>query len=477
MVNMHGYLIMSDEKRAFIPGIATSWKVSSDGKTWTVTVREGVKFHDGRPLSAEDVYFTWFQSWGPGSKGVATSSSAINMANNTVKVEQTGPNQVSITHDKVDASFPGFISDTSGGCQGMVLPRWEFDKIRDEAMIRAYDEKPIAAGPVKLVRHIPEELMAFERYDEFYLPERRLKVRFVDLRKVPEEATRAAALRAGEADLAPISLATRKQVEAGGGRVVFGQEDSYIYIKLMGPWLPEFPISKKEVRQALSYAMDRPAMRDRLFGADVFQPKGWVFITPSSIGYSPELDPIYDPAKARQLLAAAGYPGGKGFPKLVLNTWSSRAVPFLPESAQLAADSWKRELGIEVEVKLGDETALKKVTNSDTLLYGQLLWRDNEARVDGGSSLRSSYGEPKNVGRAHNDSEIFKLAQEAMAVIDPTLRPQALNKMFRRLNEEQYQITVGYINVPWGVAPRVLEWSPQPMAFYPSFLHTVVLKP
>ena len=152
-------------------------------------------------------------------------------------------------------------------------------------------------------------------------------------------------------------------------------------------------------------------------------------------------------------------------------------MPFLPESAELAADMWRKELGIAVEVKLGDETALKKVTNSDVDLYGQLLWRDNEAAVEGGSSYRSQYASPKNLGRAHNDPDLLKQATEVLGVFDPALRPAAFNKIYRRLVDEQYQIGVGYINVPWGVAPRVLEWIPRPMAFYPSALHTIVLKP
>jgi peptide/nickel transport system substrate-binding protein len=480
-VNFHGYMIRTDENRAFVPGIATDWKVSEDGKTWTVTVRDDALFHDGQKVTTEDVTFTWLQSWGPGSLEVSTSSSALNMARNTEKIEQTAPNQVSITHIQPDAAFPTFISDGSGGCQGMVLPRSMWDgggpeKIFDAALMEAYDRNPIGAGPLKLVQQIPEELMAFERFADYYDEERSLKISGMDLRKVPEEATRAAALRAGEADIAPVSLDTKAQVEEGGGRVIFGREASYFWVRFLGAWNPEFPISKKEVRHALQYALDMKEF-EGLFGEGVFVPKGWSVVTPSSMGYSPELDPFpYDPDKARELMAQAGYPNGEGFGKLVINTWVSRAVPFLPESAELAANFWRNELGIDVEVRVGDETALKQITNASDELYGQMIWRDNEAQVDGGTTMRGGYATTDNPGRRHNNPELFDLAKQTMGIMESTERATAWNQVYQRLRDESYELAIGYVNVPWGVGPRVVEWTPQPMAFYPSALHTIRLK-
>jgi peptide/nickel transport system substrate-binding protein len=289
---------------------------------------------------------------------------------------------------------------------------------------------------LKLVQQVPEELMAFERFADYYDEERSLKISGVDLRKVPEEATRAAALRAGEADIAPISLDTKGQVEAGGGRIVWGQEASYVRVQLLGKWLPGVPFGKKEVRQAMQYALDMKEF-EGLFGEGVFVAKGWEFVTPSSTGYSPELDPYpFDPDKARELMAQAGYPNGEGFGKLIINTWVSRAVPFLPESAELAANFWRTELGIDAEVRVGDETAIKQAANASDTLYGQLVWRDNEARVDGVSVVRSSFATPDNVGRAHNDAEIFQMAEQAIGVIDPAEKEVALNNLYKRLRDE-----------------------------------------
>ncbi len=344
---------------------------------------------------------------------------------------------------------------------------------------------------MSLVRFVPSEVMEFERFDDFYFQpkyglyeDRRAKFTTLEIRQIPEEATRVAALRAGEADLAPVSLQAKAQVEAGGGRLVFGQEGVYMRPKFFGCWVEgtDYPCADKRVRQALAYAIDKELMRDKLFGGtEVFQVKGWAHVTPGAMGYSPDLAPFpFDPDKARKLLAEAGYktptnPDGKDFGKFVVNTWVSTAMPFLPESAQLAAENWKRELGIDTEVRIGDEVALKKARKVGGL-DGQLLWRENEARWDGSGITRVVYGEPTRVDRPHNDPDIFELVLDALTVVDAEQRPKVWNKVYKRLQDEQYEIAVGYVNIPWGVGPRMLTYEPYPMAFYPTALHKITLK-
>jgi peptide/nickel transport system substrate-binding protein len=208
--------------------------------------------------------------------------------------------------------------------------------------------------------------MTFECFDDYYyqpdngFPEdKRVKFERLTLYLVPEESTRVSALRAGEVDIAPINLVSREQVEAGGGRVVFGQEGAFVWVPMMGCWAdPSFPCTKLEFRQGLNYAIDKELIRDQLYGGpDVFQVKGWAAVTPNTIGYTPELDPFpYDPEKARQLLAEAGYPGGEGVGTVILHTWQSTSMPFQTEAAQLAAEFWRRELALDVEVR--EETVL-----------------------------------------------------------------------------------------------------------------------
>jgi peptide/nickel transport system substrate-binding protein len=488
----HGFLVAWDAKdgrMVLSPGIATKWEISSDGLTWTFTIRKGVKFHDGTEVTAADVLWNFQHTMGPEAKGYSKSSPSIAYASIMERIEQTGPDRVSLTFKIPSPEFPSYSSENEGGVTvGVVLPKRA--TVNGEAEVAAYDRNPIGAGILKLVKQVPLEVKQFERFDDHYyqpkngLPtDKRPNFRFLDLRLVPEEATRVAALRAGEADIARASLATRKQIEAGGGRVVFGQEAVAIEVQQYGCWLPQFPCHDKRVRQALNYAVDKELMRDKLYGGpEVMQIKGWgSSVTPSTIGYKPGLDPYpYDPAKARQLLADAGYAGGKGFGKLVINTYEDSVVPFLPDSAQLAADLWRRELGLDVEVKLVDKV---KITQTRTLaiedLHGQMVWVANNTRLGAMGQTRHYYFAPYKDGpqtKLHNDPEVFALVGKALAEFDPAESERATNTAYMRLREEAYDVSIGYINAPWGVGPRIVKWEPYPLAEYASALHTIVLK-
>jgi ABC-type transport system substrate-binding protein len=218
-------------------------------------------------------------------------------------------------------------------------------------------------------------------------------------------------------------------------------------------------------------------MRDTLYGGpEVMQVKGWGSISPSTIGYSPELDPYpYDPDKARQLLEEAGYPGGEGFGKFVVNTSAAIAMPFLVESAQATADVWKKELGIDVEVRVADRVGVEKALDLGEL-NGQMLWADNDTRISADRTLRSNYGELEEPDRTHSDPELSARVHEVTGIVDPDEREQAVAELMVELRRESYMLGVGYANIPWGVGPRVKTWRPYPLAGYPSALFTITLK-
>ena len=477
----HGFLISENKEREMLPGIAEDWSLSDDGLTWTFTIREGVKWHDGSELTPEDVFWTLQHYYGPHAMEYDLSLIAkVFRVLDGDGIELSEPNTVSLTTTSPVVDL-GIIVSEAGPYWYPVLPmRTEVHDEEDEV---AYDNNPVGAGPMKLVSRSPAQVMNFERFDDFYyqpdngFPEdKRVKFQSLDMFLVPEEATRVAALRAGEADIVPANLPSRQQVETGGGRLIFAPEGVYVWVRLLGCYEPQYPCHDKRVRQALDYAIDKELIRDQLYGgSEVFDVRGWYAVTPGSTGYTPELDWYYDPDKARQLMADAGYPGGQGFGKLILNTHPSSAIPFQVEAAQLGAEFWKRELGLDVEVRVGDSVGIKEKEVAGEL-NGQIIWRENRTAKDAASTIATVFGEPTRPDPVHQDPELFRLVDETVRIVDEQKRAEALEKLALRLRDESYFLGVGYANIPWGVGPRVETWEPYPMATYPSALHTITLR-
>jgi peptide/nickel transport system substrate-binding protein len=498
---LQAFLIETTAETELVPGMASEWGYSSDGLTWTATIRDGIKFHDGTDMTMEDVVWSLDHNFGPEAFNYTYSGTVTTFSREIAKVEQAAPNQVSVVFNEINTGFPGYLSAAGPSWGTFVhkrdpVPGQEFATV-DAAQEAAYQKNPIAPGPMKYIQLIPSEVIEFERFDDYYYQpkygldeDRRVNFATLDLRLVPEEATRVAALRAGEADVSPVSVQAQNQVERGGGRIIWAGEGGYFRIMLMGCWsggeregLPDMPCADKRVRHALDYAIDRKAIQGLFGGPEAMEVDqgGWNVITPSTIGFSPDLNPPpFDPDKARALLAEAGYktptnPNGKDFGPLVINTWVSALMVFLPESAQLAAESWKRELGIDTEVVVGEEVAIKRAYKTRST-DGQVIWRDNETRLDAASIIGASYGNPDYKAKFHNSDDLFNLTKEAISVFDDAERPAALNNLFRRLHDERYQLSVGTINIPWAIGPDVENWEPFPVAFYPSGLHTLKLK-
>ena len=477
---VHGTLITSSEERSVIPGIATEWGLSADGLAWTFTLREGVKFHDGSELTPEDVLWTLEHSFGHEAPEYSVSTTAARVASDLQSIELGGPNQVVVATKAIRLDIPQQLADND---PGYFPPMPKRDKLHDPEVEAAYDLNPIGTGFMSLASHNKASMMGFERFDDFYyqpkygLPEdKRVSFQSLDLFLVPEEATRVAAIRAGEADIAPISMQSKKAVEDGDGRLVFAQEAVISQPGLQGCWEPQYPCHDIRVRQALDLAINKELIRDTLYGGpEVFEIKGWKTVTPSTIGYTPEMDPWpADPDKARRLLADAGYPGGEGFGKFIINVRKGTALPLMIETAQLVGDMWNKELGLEVEVRVLESQDSKRRRYAGEL-HGQVYWEENDTRVDA-SSQANSYGDPENKSRWHGDPELHRMGREAFLMLDPDERAEALAKLYQRYREESYHLGIGYANTPWAVGPRVLTWQPYPLTLFPSALHKLTLK-
>ena len=234
------------------------------------------------------------------------------------------------------------------------------------------------------------------------------------------------------------------------------------------------PCNKKAFRQAMDYAVDKQLIVDQLYGPDVAEVKGFSFVFPSSLGYSPGLDPFpYDPEKARDLLAEAGYPNGEGLPKQVINTWVAGDVPFLPEQARLIAQFWKDNLGIEAEANVGDEVATRERWMGGQLA-GQFVLRPNESRWDTTGGMLALYGDfTRGAHLSAKREDIKQIVLEAAKVVDPSKRQEVMADAWMLLREEHYEWTTGITHNLWGVGPRIEGWEPWPLVAYLTGVWTI----
>jgi hypothetical protein len=128
-------------------------------------------------------------------------------------------------------------------------------------------------------------------------------------------------------------------------------------------------------------------------------------------------------------------------------------MPFQMEAAQIVANFWRRELGLDVEVRVNDSTGLRDMEWSGQL-HGQVLWQESSARTNTTGKVSNAYADPESTIRIHEDPQIFRLANETFGILDVEKRPDASTKVYPRRREESYQLGIRYANIPWGVGPR-----------------------
>jgi peptide/nickel transport system substrate-binding protein len=481
-----------------VAGIARKWEYSDDLKTLTYTIMEGGKFHDGSDITMDDVFWSLTHAVGP-QAGDYGSSVAISFSRISEKVEMgPGPRQVSVTAKVPIPEVAVYWSENEGGASsGQIMPARPL--IYSQEQSDAYNLNPIGAGPLALKEHIPQTSMLFERHDEFYYQpdngyptDKRIKFAEMMMTLVPEEAIRVAALATGEGDIGRASKATFDQVTSGGGRIVFSPESVIIESYLFGCYDPALPCHDKGVRQALNYAINKEVMRDGLFGSEVFKINGFWIVTESTIGYQPDLDPFgFDPVKARELFTAAGFknpdnPGGKDFGTMVLNTYPDPLLPNLIEAARMAAANWEEELGLDVEVNVLDKVTYGKIRTKTPEVYaGQAVWVAQNTRMDGAGITRAvaitSQRESEfnaafqPATRIHNDPEIFDMLKETMLSTGQATAEEDWHAAYVRMRDEAYHLSLGYVNAPWGVGPRILTWEPFPVCEYACAYHTITI--
>ena len=275
------------------PSLAESWTVSPDGLAYEFVLRKGVRFHNGDPVTADDVRFSFDRYRGAASKTFKERVAAV---------ETPDPARVRFRLRQPWPDFLTFYSSATGA--GWIVPRKYVEKVGDEG----FKKHPIGAGPYRFVSFTPGVELVLEAVDHYWRKPPQVK-RLV-FRVIPDASTRFAALKRGEIDVTywmTASLGEELRRTPGLTLKPATANNTY-WVYFVEQWEPKSPWHDRRVRLAANYAIDRQAINQaetlgfsRLTNS--FIPSHFEFFWP------PPVIP-HDLARAKQLLTEAGYPNG-----------------------------------------------------------------------------------------------------------------------------------------------------------------------
>jgi peptide/nickel transport system substrate-binding protein len=423
--------------------------MSADGKTWTFWLREGVQFHEGwGELTAEDVKYSWERMVDENSIG--SPAGQLRALFDTIEV--VDPYKIVVTLQKPYAEFvPSHMMDYNAG--GMIVCKKYVESVGDEEA----NAHPIGTGPYTLAEEHqkagPIKLKVIEGVENHW----RVTPEFetVTFLLVPEEATRVAMLKAGEADLAPISYDSVETVEAAGLHVVSIPQNWVPLIWFGGitetqpeRYAPEHPWFDVRVRQALSYAIDRNAIAETIFHGEAVPAgapnpvPGWIDIEPYP----------YDPEKAKQLLAEAGY--ADGFP-LTLKTLVANPGAELPVIGEAVAMYWQA-IGVDVTIVPTDWGTVR-----DEVLAAQAndyLFTQRGQPFAEALTPATIFFAPTGRFTSYATEESAALLSEMMAELDAGKREQLAQEFGQLLRDDVAGLFIVYANEPYGASNQVGQW-------------------
>jgi peptide/nickel transport system substrate-binding protein len=423
-----------DKDKNVQPALAESWKIAPDWSFIDFFLREGVKFHNGAEMTAEDVKYSLETYMSKESKFVAKGV----LKRKIKQIEILGPYKVRL---HLNSPFPWWPAQ---------IP-WIFPKkYREKVGHTGFAAHPIGTGPFKWVDYEQDTWVKLEAVKDHYRKPPEFKT--LKLMAVPEHSTRLAMLKTGEADIVgligPHIKQIRKDPRFSVKLIKDIQEQCLLYTDLAFPDKPS-PWHDKRVRIAASMAIDRKTITEKiLFGLGT--PTGEV-IAPTTKGYDPSVMPDeYNPEGARALLAEAGYP--KGF-KTEIATKATRKLFMQAIAANLAEVGIKAELRVMENATWNEALRNKKfrgLTHLATYFSG-----DPHVAKDG-LTLFSTLSP-----WCYNTTpEVEKAVMKSMYAISEPDMFKAGRQISKLIRESRIRLPLWRNHFAMGMGPRIKSWDP-----------------
>jgi peptide/nickel transport system substrate-binding protein len=291
---LHDAMVKHMPGKNLAPSLAESWSVSEDGRSYDFVLREGARFHNGDPVTAEDVKFTFDRYRG---------TSHELMRQRVAAVEILDPRRVRFRLAEPWPDFLTFYATTTGA--GWIVPKKHIERVGEEAFKKA----PVGAGPYKFASFKPGLELVLDAFEGYW--RKTPAVKRLTLRVIPDEATRLAALKNGEVD---IVYSVRGELAQELDRIpgltlkpALIQATFCLYFA--DQWDPKSPWHDVRVRRAANLAIDRQRINEALTLGHSLVSGNPIVPSHYDFFWQPP-PPVHDPNRAKELLAEAGFAGG-----------------------------------------------------------------------------------------------------------------------------------------------------------------------
>ncbi len=428
LYGLHDALVKPMPGNMQTPCLAESWTVSADQRVYDFKLRVGLKFHNGDPFTAEDVKFSFHRAKG-----------AKLLREKVKDVEIVGPTRVRFHLHEPWPDFMNYYGGLVSGA-GWIVPKKYVEKVGDDGFKKA----PVGLGPYKFVSHTPGIELVMEAFEGYW--RKMPSVKRVVFKSVPESTTRMAMLKRGEVDIAYLlDVPQAEQVKRDATlKLAFSGGIAIFFLDFLEQWDPKSPWHDRRVRQAASYALDRKALSEaETLGASRpagnFIPRRFEFALPI------EPDP-YDPIKAKQLLAEAGFPNGFDGGEL------HQLPPYFSLGETIV--NYLQTVGIRLKMRPMERAAyfsalqtkkLKGVCVCTSALYGNAASRMSEVIPSDGSYAYGGY------------PDIDALYKQQALETDRRKREATLHQI-QKLTQERVRLAPIYEYLwPSGIGPRVAD--------------------
>ena len=354
------------------PGLAEKWEVSDDALTYTLTLRQGVKFHDGSDFNAEAVLFN-FNRWMKGNEDdfpYYTMFGGFEGEDGHVIKEVIATDEYTVQFVLNRPQAP-FLKNLAMSPFGISSPA-AIEKYGDK-----YRENPVGTGPFKFVEWKQNDRIVLEKNEDYWLTDYP-KLSQVIFRVIPENTARLNALINGEIDLMDgVNNADESMVTSNENLQLI--ERPSMNVGYLGFTTNRPPFDNKLVRQALSHAIDKQSIIDAFYGGKAEAAKNP--LPPSVEGYNDAIEDYpFDLEKAKQLLTEAGYPDG-----FEMDLWAMPvARPYMPEGMKVAEviQASFAKIGVKAEIQSVDwATYLDKAVKGEFDAY-MLGWTGDNGDPD-----------------------------------------------------------------------------------------------